>query len=67
MANIKHNPGRADTNEKKEALVKRLLVAWKSVPDQRLGQFLFNAIDEEDMFFMEDSRLIEVLENYLKG
>jgi hypothetical protein len=41
------NPLRALTDEQKEILLARLLIAWKKAPNQRLGQLLYNAMRPE--------------------
>lgn len=66
-------PGRAETDEQKQDIAARLLAAWRRVPDQRLGQMLFNAIgrakaDHPDGFpsliHVEDEALVEVVEAF---
>lgn len=37
-------PKRALTSEQKRIVVERILVAWESWPELRLGQLLFNAL-----------------------
>lgn len=46
----------------------RLAKAWSMVPDWRFGQLIFNAISElgKDPFYVEDDKMIEYLEDYLK-
>jgi hypothetical protein len=69
--------GRAITHEEKKAIVQRLLMMWTASPNQRLGQFIFNAMCMSgtsrtpsetfatDMFYIEDSRLAEIFEKYM--
>ena len=49
---------------------RRLAEAWKNVPDWRFGQVIENlkrAIGIEDIFYIEDDKMIEYIESYLRG
>ena len=44
---------------------------WGKVPDWRLGQFMINMItkaeyDGNDVFYMEDDELFQMIEDYFK-
>ena len=44
----------------------RLAAAWGRYPDQRFGQMLFNVVSSMgiDPFYVEDDRMIEIIEKY---
>ncbi len=54
--------GRADTHEKKLAVVIRLYHAWCARPQLRLGQMLLNAASEPVLYNIEDDGLITLVE-----
>jgi len=62
--------GRADTKEKKEQVLRRLLDAWDQVPNMRLGQLLYSAQSRahkdprDDYFSIEDEILTEMCEHF---
>lgn len=37
---------------------------WKLVPDWRLGQLISNIFGNNDIFYLEDEKFIEVVRNY---
>ena len=39
---------------------------WAYCPDLRLGQIIRNAIDVDDLFYIEDDKMIEGLKYFLK-
>lgn len=39
---------------------------WHKVPDLRLGQLIDNILKVSDPFYVEDTKLKEKLENFLK-
>lgn len=51
----------------------RLTALWAKVPDQRLGQFMFNVLSiyaqetNQDPFFPEDEEFMKVIEDYFNG
>ena len=53
--------------------MKRLTALWAKMPDQRLGQFMFNILSiyaqetNRDPFFPEDEEFMKVLEDYFNG
>jgi hypothetical protein len=60
---------RADTREKKQQIIDRLLDVWLEHPKQRLGQLICNYLifplkdkSEGTLFYIEDSELIDILE-----
>lgn len=58
---------RAITTEQKEEVMRRLLLAWKKHPKQRLGQLLWNAnstTNQVDLFYVEDYELIQACEEF---
>jgi hypothetical protein len=66
MAGVK---GRADTDVKKERAIDRVIVAWKAVPNLRLGQLIdvavFSARKLEGcggLFTIEDEHFVEAIE-----
>jgi len=40
---------------------------WSKYPDWRLGQLLFNATQQYDIFFVEDEKMIEALKKIQGG
>lgn len=56
--------GRANTDTEKEQLIRRLLEAWKSTPNQRLSQLIFNATNGRDIFYTEDYDFVKEIESY---
>lgn len=58
---------RANTDQEKEEVVRRVLNAWKSCPDLRLGQFLINATSAStELFYQEDYDLALACEDYVE-
>lgn len=53
-------------NETRLAIVKSLEVLAKEIPTQRIGQIIYNYIcancPNNDCFFIEDEKLLEILE-----
>jgi len=49
------------------ATLQRIEILWSRYPDWRLGQLLINLADwaDDDLWNLEDDRLIEVLEEHL--
>lgn len=48
----------------------RLACAWRTMPDQRFGQFILNCLGDmasggQDPFFPEDDEMIEFIEEYV--
>lgn len=41
-----------------------ILVAWSKDPYQRLGQLLVNAIRVNDLFYVEDTLMVEKVQAY---
>lgn len=59
------NKGRADTDYKKEDVIRVLLNIWKANPSLRLGQLIENATyGKYDLFYLEDSDLRDALIQY---
>lgn len=58
--------GRADTPEKKRAIIERLYRAWIVNPHQRLGQLLVNYAPgyhpNPSLFYVEDEDLVAYVE-----
>ena len=42
----------------------KLASAWEKVPDMRLGQLIWNGLIEDDIFYVEDEKFIELFEEY---
>ena len=64
---MKKIEGRAVTVEEKFKIMDRLLAVWLKYPDLRLGQLIFSKLvydlpSEEDVFYVEDERLMELME-----
>lgn len=59
--------GRADTNEKKRAIIERLYIVWCSHPELRLGQLLLNVFRDTPWYYLEDEPLIEQLEQFYRS
>jgi len=58
---------RAITPEQKDEVMRRLLLAWKKHPAQRLGQLLWNAnsqTNQADLFYVEDYELVRATEEF---
>lgn len=59
--------------ERIPGICKRLAAVWENVPDQRLGQFLLNLLNEyvsrtgRDPFFPEDEELMAFFESLFPG
>ena len=54
--------GRAHTEAQKKAILNQILMAWKKMPEQRLGQLIDNAtynLYEKDIFYIEDEALAQ--------
>jgi hypothetical protein len=67
MNNSKLSPiptSRAFTAEMKEDVINRLLSAWIKSPEERLSQFIVNAIGNTDIFYIEDGPLVKACERY---
>lgn len=58
--------GRANTDEKKQAIIERLFIVWCQMPDLRLGQLLLNVFRDTPWYYLEDGLLIEQLEAFYK-
>lgn len=52
---------RAATPDEKNRVLTALLSAWLAHPRERLGQFLVNAVESEDLFFLDDDKLVRKL------
>ena len=60
-------PGRAETDEQKQKILDRLLLAWQRQPSMRLGQLIFVATGGRDIFYDEDEALAEDVERYAES
>jgi hypothetical protein len=45
-------------------LIPRLVTAWSKVPQLRLGQFIVNAMNGVEPFYISDDDLVRTLEEY---
>jgi hypothetical protein len=64
---MKPSTTRAITSEQKEEIMRRILLAWKKHPAQRLGQLLWNAntqMNRADLFYVEDYDLMHACEEF---
>jgi hypothetical protein len=59
-------PGRAGSKADKKDLLSRLLTAWLTYPDMRLGQLIFVATSGRDIFYDEDEPLLREIEEYVR-
>lgn len=50
-----------------DVICDKLKEAWKIVPDQRLGQFILNYIESEDLFYYEDNKIEQALDRMLNN
>lgn len=57
---------RAETDEQKEEVMKKLLTIWKLYPNLRLGQLFFIISQEKDLFYIEDYDLVKRGEDFCK-
>ena len=48
-------------------LLVRLLLAWQTCPDLRLGQLLSNVSGGAYYYYIEDEQLIQNIEKYVRG
>lgn len=53
--------------ERIDNILERLKVVWKENPDLRLGQLLLVVIKMDRLFYIEDEKLILLLEDYFMG
>ena len=61
--------GRATSDGQRRAVVERVLDAWHSNPDLRLGQLISNACHlwrQSDVFYIEDEALVAALDEFVK-
>lgn len=54
---------RAITPEDKKIIIDRLYACWLKIPDERLGQLIWNSYGRHDFFYVEDEDFVEHLEN----
>ena len=64
--------GRAYTYAEKRAVMEKVLAGWAKTEDQRLGQFLENAVyldnpEGKDIFYVEDNLLADLAVKYAEG
>lgn len=59
--------GRAVTREQKQAVMDRLLDAWLRVPELRLGQLIATSRASTEIFYTEDTALLEAIEENSGG
>jgi hypothetical protein len=57
-------PGRAETDEQKQEILRRLLEAWRKKPSMRLGQLVYVATAGRDIFSDEDEQLATDIETW---
>lgn len=48
-------------------ILERLKIVWKDNPDLRLGQLLLAVVKMDRLFYIEDEKLILLLEDYFMG
>ena len=63
--------GRAETDEQKEVILRRLGAAWRKAPHLRLGQLIANAFPDRarmtTLFYAEDEELVTEAEKVACG
>jgi hypothetical protein len=74
--------GRAVTGEQKKAVLKDLMAAWSIPPDMRLGQLIYNAVNEllvskgflasekevaNFIFYVEDEKLALIVYQWVEA
>lgn len=64
-----NNPKRADTSEKKRAVVEAILECWELMPHLRLGQLIDNARcrNTQQLFHVEDTVLVDEIREFTGG
>jgi hypothetical protein len=60
-------PGRAETDQQKQEVLKHLLHAWRQLPTLRLGQLVCAATGGRDIFYDEDEKLAADVGRYADG
>jgi hypothetical protein len=58
--------GRAKDDETKKQAIARILDVWKRNPELRLGQLIYLAANNEDIFDVEDAALVTEIEMYFR-
>lgn len=53
---------RACSPQQKKEIMERLYAVWINNPELRLGQLLYNAFPNVDIFYIEDEDFIQKLE-----
>ena len=48
-------------------ILQELSNIWHKNPDLRLGQLICNVIQDPQLYYIEDNKLIEVLKEFYKG
>jgi len=57
---------RAVTKSKKKRIMKQILKSWLKIPELRLGQIIYIAIKDKDLFNIEDYVLMNKIKDYVK-
>jgi len=47
-------------------VLSRLQAVWKKYPDLRLGQLITNVFRSDSLYYLEDDRLIDIIEEFYK-
>lgn len=69
VINMGINMGRAWTDEKKREVIEQIYTAWTSgngMRQQRLGQLISNAVHPRDIFHIEDDKLVNLINDFVK-
>ena len=45
-------------------VLNRLQAVWKKYPDLRLGQLITNVFRSDSLYYLEDDRLIDIIEEF---
>lgn len=47
-----------------DLILDRLKTLWKKHPDLRLGQLILNVLQDPALYYVEDEKLVELLEKF---
>lgn len=47
-----------------DLILDRLKTLWKKHPDLRLGQLILNVLQDPTLYYVEDEKLVELLEKF---
>ena len=50
--------------ERIKSVLNRLQAVWEKYPDLRLGQLILNVVQDPTLYYLEDDKLIETIEEH---